>query len=104
MVGGADVVIDAEPSGSFNSRLKLQPCRADAPNIEHDLESPTCLLGAVDGACEDGNVGVVCLIIGVPRAVATNDDSLHLFILTQHRPAGSRSLRAIPDSIVQSAS
>ena len=31
-----------EPSGSFNPGLKLQPCRADTPNIERDWESPAC--------------------------------------------------------------
>jgi hypothetical protein len=59
LVGRADVVIYAKPSRFFNPGLKLQPCRAGPPNIEHDLESPACLLGAASGACQGGNVGIV---------------------------------------------
>jgi len=44
LIGGADVVIDADAGHSFNPGFKFQPRRADAPQVQHDLEDAVRLL------------------------------------------------------------
>jgi hypothetical protein len=61
LVSGADDVIATDSRGAFDPGLKLQPCRADAPDIEYDLKRAAGLLRAVDGAGQDRDIDVVGL-------------------------------------------
>jgi len=55
LIGGADVVIDADAGHSFNPGFKFQSRRADAPQVQPDLEY-VCLLRPVNSSRQEGNV------------------------------------------------